>query len=168
MKMYDEQMVIKSYEQLTNILIERKMALTTMESCTAGQIVSLVTDTEGSSAVVKGAFVTYSNEAKQMQGVPAEVIDTYGIYSGETAKAMAMACRAKMSSNIGIGVTGTFGNVDPNNQDSVPGQVYFAIDLDGQVKVYERKLEAQPTRHAYKMVVAGEVVNKLLELLGEK
>ena len=76
------------YKELTLGLIRRGLTITTMESCTSGQIASLITDTEGSSAVLKGAFVTYSNEAKIMQGVPAAIIGTYGVYSAETASAM--------------------------------------------------------------------------------
>ena len=53
------------------------MTITTMESATSGQIASLITDTEGSSAILKGAFITYCNEAKIMQGVPAEILDKY-------------------------------------------------------------------------------------------
>ena len=65
------------------------MTITTMESATSGQIASLITDTEGSSAILKGAFITYCNEAKIMQGVPAEILDKYTVYSKETAEAMA-------------------------------------------------------------------------------
>ena len=46
-----------------------RILITTMESCTAGQIASLLTDTSGSSAIIEGAFVTYSNEAKIQIGV---------------------------------------------------------------------------------------------------
>ena len=93
------------YTELTLWLIRRGLTITTMESCTSGQIASLITDTEGSSAVLKGAFVTYSNEAKIMQGVPAAIIGTYGVYSAETAAAMAEACRAAYRADIGTGVT---------------------------------------------------------------
>ena len=79
------------------------MTITTMESATSGQIASLITDTEGSSAVLKGAFVTYCNEAKIMQGVPAEIIDKYTVYSTQTAEAMAKACTAVYQADIGIG-----------------------------------------------------------------
>ena len=37
-----------------------------------------MTDIEGSSAVIKGAFVTYSNEAKIMEGVPQNYVDEIG------------------------------------------------------------------------------------------
>ena len=123
---------------------------------------SLITDTEGSSAVTKGGFVTYSNEAKIMNGVPAEIIEIYGVYSKETAKAMAQACRKAYTANIGVGVTGTFGNVDPNNQDSVPGQVFFAVDIDGSVQTYERILNKQESRNAYKFAIASEIVEELI------
>ena len=66
-KKYIESEIRKDYENLTKQLIERNLTITTMESATSGQIASLITDTEGSSAVLKGAFITYSNEAKIMQ-----------------------------------------------------------------------------------------------------
>lgn len=154
---------MKEYQLLTKKLIEKKLTITTMESCTAGLLMSLITDTEGSSAVTKGGFVTYSNEAKILNGVPAETIEKYGVYSKETAEAMARACRKTYGANIGVGVTGTFGNVDPNNKDSIPGQVFFAIDMDGDVIAYERILEKQESRNAYKMAIAMEIVKELLE-----
>ena len=154
---------MKEYQLLTKKLIEKKLTITTMESCTAGLLMSLITDTEGSSAVTKGGFVTYSNEAKILNGVPEETIEKYGVYSKETAKAMAMACRKTYAANIGIGVTGTFGNVDLNNKDSIPGQVFFAIDMNGDIIAYERILEKQESRNAYKMAIAMEIVKELLE-----
>ena len=42
---------MKEYELLTKKLIEKNLTITTMESCTAGLIMSLITDTEGSSAI---------------------------------------------------------------------------------------------------------------------
>ena len=125
-----ENKIRMNYRNLTQLLISRHLTITTMESATSGQIASLITDTEGSSAVLKGAFITYCNEAKIMQGVPAEIIDKYTVYSKETAGSMAQVCRKAYNANIGIGVTGTMGNVDPANPDaSIPGQVYFAIDI---------------------------------------
>ena len=135
-KVYHEADIRNDYRKLTKLLIEKNLTITTMESATSGQIASLITDTEGSSAVLKGAFVTYCNEAKIMQGVPAEVLDTYTVYSKETAEAMTRACTEAYNADIGIGVTGTMGNIDPSNPDaSVPGQVYFAIGVKGDTVV---------------------------------
>lgn len=165
-KKYIESVIRKDYEKLTKLLIEKHMTITTMESATAGQLASLITDTEGSSAVLKGAFVTYCNEAKIMQGVPKEIIDRYTVYSKETAEAMAKACIKAYQADIGIGVTGTMGNVDPDNQaSSVPGQVYFAMGIEGNMKSYYVELEPQPTRLAYKLAIAKEIYDVLMECL---
>lgn len=156
----------KKYRTLTQTLIEKQLTITTMESATSGQIASLITDTEGSSAVLKGAFITYCNEAKIQQGVPAEVIEKYTVYSKETAKAMAKACQTAYNADIGIGVTGTMGNVDPANAEaSVPGKVYFAIAYHERTTAYECEIPPQPSRLCYKMAVAEEIVDELMQLL---
>lgn len=137
-----------------------------MESATSGQIASLITDTEGSSAVIKGAFVTYSNEAKVKQGVPAEIIEEHTVYSKETAEAMAKACLDVYNADIGIGVTGTMGNIDPANPSaSIPGQVFFAIEIGGEMHSYYIELEPQPTRLMYKLAVAKEVYDVIIRRL---
>ncbi|MBR4080397.1 MAG: CinA family protein [Clostridia bacterium] len=163
---YDESAVRARWRQITLTLIEKELTITTMESATSGQIASLITDTEGASAVMKGAFITYSNEAKILQGVPAEIIATHSVYSRETARAMAEACRRTYRASIGIGVTGTMGNVDPANAAaSVPGCVYFAIATEDATHDFFVELPPQPTRLAYKLAVADEVAAKLEKLL---
>ena len=175
MKKYIESEIRSHYQNLTKFLIERQLTITTMESATSGQLASLITDTEGSSAVLRGAFVTYSNIAKVLQGVPSEILERYTVYSRETAIAMAEACRRAYDADIGIGVTGTMGNVDPANPEaSVPGQVYFAIAMrNGSSKAdilttsYYVELAPQPTRLMYKLAVAEEIYEVLIEKLAE-
>ena len=163
-KTYQEAAIRNDYRKLTKLLIEKNLTITTMESATSGQIASLITDTEGPSAVLKWACVTYCNEAKIMQGVPAEVLDKYTVYSKETAEAMARACTEAYNADIGIGVTGTMGNIDLANPDaSVPGQVYFAIGIKGEIQSYYVELDPQPSRLAYKLAVAKEIYDALIK-----
>ena len=165
-KNYIESEIRNDYSRLTRWLIKNGLTITTMESATAGQIASLITDTEGSSAVLKGAFITYSNEAKLMQGVPEEVLDRYTVYSQETAMAMARACAEAYRADIGIGVTGTMGNADPGNLEaSIPGKVYLAVTIRGQLRSWEVEIPPQPTRLAYKLAVAKEIYDELALLL---
>jgi len=160
--------VRERYERITNRLIEEGLQISTMESCTAGLIASLLTDTEGASATMKGSFITYSNEAKIACGVPEETVGTYGVYSIETARAMAAAARAAYGADIGIGVTGSFGNVDPANADSVPGELYYAIDFKGEVISCFENLPQQENRAAYKLYAAQLVGGSLHRcLMGE-
>ena len=161
----DEATVRELYHRITLELIRRNLSITTMESCTAGLIASLITDTEGASAIMKGAFVTYSNEAKIRQGVPEEIIRRYGVYSVETAEAMAAACRSSYSADIGIGITGSFVNVDPANPDSVPGEICMAVDYRGRIDSQWKMLESRPARYAYKLAAAGCVGNMLAAIL---
>ena len=161
----DREAVREKYRTITLALIEAGRTITTMESCTAGQVASLITDTEGSSAVLYGAFVTYSNHAKARMGVPAETIDTFGVYSAETATAMARSCREIYSTDYGVGITGTFGNADPNNADSVPGEVWFAIDSAEGTPVWHCAVPPQPSRLAYKLYMADVIADQLLALL---
>lgn len=160
-----EKEVREKYEKLTKQLIEKRITITTMESCTSGQVASLITDTEGSSAIIKGAFVTYSNEAKIRQGVSASTIDKHGVYSLETASEMAQVCRAFYDADIGVGITGSFGNPDPNNEDSVPGEVYFAIATRKGTDSFFYKVPQQPSRLSYKLYMADKVVEKLFGAL---
>ena len=163
--MINESAVRHEYETLTRTLIERNITITTMESCTSGQIASLITDTEGSSEIFKGAYITYSNYAKIKNGVPKQIIDTYGVYSSETATAMAEVCRASYDSDIGIGVTGSFGNIDPDNHDSIPCEVYFAIATKERTKSYYCKVPVQNSRFDYKLYIADLIVKELFTIL---
>lgn len=162
---YDENEIRNRFSAITKKLIEKNLTVTTMESCTSGLIASLITDTEGASSVIKGAFITYSNEGKILQGVPAETIETFGVYSSETAEAMAKACRKSYGADIGIGMTGTFGNIDPKNPDSAEGVIYFSIDTVEKNSVFMRKLPRQSSRFAYKIAAAGEVAEMLEEMI---
>ena len=165
-KNYDENEIRADYRRLTLLLIEKELTLTTMESVTGGQIASLITDTEGSSAVLKGAFVTYSNEAKILQGVARETVERFSVYSEETAAEMARACAEAYGADVGIGVTGTAGNTDPANPGaSVPGELYFAIGISGDVRSRFVRLPPQPDRLAFKLAAAKEIFDALWERL---
>lgn len=114
-------------------LRELKVTVCTMESCTSGALVSAMTDIPGASSVIHESYVTYSNQAKMKHGVPIDVINTYSVYSHNTALAMASACTRLPGEYqvIGIGVTGTLSNIDPYNEMcSTIGEVFYAIELD--------------------------------------
>ncbi len=159
-----EKDIRERYKRLTELLIEKGLYISTMESCTGGLIASLITDTEGASAIMKGAFVTYSNEAKIMQGVDRNIIEKNGVYSAETARAMALACKRTYHSDIGIGVTGTMRNTDPANPYGIPGRAYFAIALDNEI--YDHVISYdEPDRFKCKQIIAAGVEKELTKLL---
>ena len=82
---------------------------------------------------------------------------------------MARAAREAFQSDIAIGVTGTMGNVDPENSpSSFPGQVWFAISTEDREVICFKNVEPQPSRSMYKMEVAGLIADELLKLSFEK
>ena len=165
MQMEEERSIRAAYEKITRILIKKGLTITAMESCTAGFLASLLTDTEGASQVLHGACVTYSNEAKILAGVPADVIEKYSVYSKETAAAMASACRKMFHADIGVGITGSFSNTDPANPvASVPGEVYFAIDTNAGSRTFFKRLPVGVSRLESKFSAAQAVAEELMKL----
>ena len=73
-------------------LIASHTTISTMESCTSGLIASLITDTEGASAIFPGGYVTYLNETKVLVGVDPSVIEIHGVYSPECAAQYKKTC----------------------------------------------------------------------------
>lgn len=116
--------------RLTSALIDGKMKISAMESCTGGLFASNITDYEGASAIFRGSFVTYSNEGKIAAGVPEMIITEFGVYSPETAYSMARAARRNTGSGIAVGITGSYANPDPENPDSVTGEIYAGIESE--------------------------------------
>lgn len=161
----DHRSINKLYNMITQTLKDKGLTITTMESCTSGLVASLLTNIEGSSKVLKGAFVTYCNEAKIQQGVPRETIEEYGVYSSRTALDMAEACRTAYGADIGIGITGTASNVDSHNPDSVSNVVYFAIVMDSVKYAFMFDTPEYDNRLRWKIVVARRIGEQLLRIL---
>ena len=147
-------------------LIDTHTTVSTMESCTSGMIASTITDTEGASAIFPGGYVTYLNETKIFIGVEEEIIRKYGVYSKECAEEMVRTVQEKMHTDIAIGITGTTGNIDPNNADSMQGVVYFCIRVKDKENTFEVHAEvAGMNRHEIKQMHTDMVFEKLQTLV---
>lgn len=93
-------------EEIVHYLITNHISISTMESCTGGLLASLITDIPDASTILKFSAVTYSTEYKIKMGVSKEVIDTYTVYSEETAREMAKKISDFTDSDLGVGITG--------------------------------------------------------------
>ena len=88
------------------------------------------------------------------------------MYSKECAEAMAKTAQAKLGTNIAIGITGTTGNIDPNNADSVQGQAFFCIRVKDQTYSFEiREDVTGKSRHEIKQRYAERVFAELEHLI---
>ena len=150
---------------VVNLLIEKKMTIATMESCTGGFVASSITDIDGSSSVLKFSAVTYSNEYKIKMGVSKDIIDKYSVYSMNVAREMAKKISNFASSDIGVGITGKINRVDENNLFGDDNKIYYAIYDKNSDKYYEYELIAiNDTRLNNKKYIMENISKSLLEI----
>ena len=100
----------KQSEILFHNCLEKKLTVTTAESCTGGMIASSIVSVSGSSAIFKSSVVTYSNEMKsKILNIPLKSINENGAVSKVIAYTMAYNVLDLMNSDISIAVTGIAG-----------------------------------------------------------
>lgn len=126
----DRELPHEIYEQAQTVIHlaqERQVHISTAESCTGGLIGGALTAVPGSSAVVEGGVISYSNEVKHhVLAVPQDDLDTFGAVSSEVAAAMAQGSRKAIGSDIALSVTGIAGPGGGSPEKPV-GTVWFGI-----------------------------------------
>ena len=154
-------------EEIVKILTEQNKTVSTMESCTGGALANAITNIPGASEILKFSAVTYSNEFKMKMGVPKEIIDTYSVYSIETAIEMSKKISEFTNSNYGIGITGKLNRVDPHNLSGDDNStVYFNIYNKDNNTNYNGSLKVtKETRKENKEEVINLIVDKLYEII---
>ena len=117
----------KQSEILFHNCLEKKLTITTAESCTGGMIASSIVSVSGSSAIFKSSVVTYSNEMKsKILNIPLKSINENGAVSKVIAYTMAYNVLNLMNSDISIAVTGIAGPGGGSKNKPV-GLVYIGI-----------------------------------------
>ena len=124
------------YPKAVKALSKKKMTVSTAESCTGGLISKLFTDVPGSSAVLNGGIVAYTNDVKMnVLGISPETIENHTEISFECAAEMAECTRKLFGSDIGISTTGFAGPTGGNENDPV-GTVYVGFSTKNELTVY--------------------------------
>ncbi|MCE3232642.1 MAG: CinA-like protein [Rickettsiaceae bacterium] len=128
--------ITKKSEQLLKALRNKKLKISTAESCTGGLLSVALTEIPGSSEVFERGFVTYSNESKiELLTVPTFFIDEFGAVSRETAIAMAEGTLLMSKAQIGISITGVAGP-DGGTETKPVGTVFIACAYKDQNTIY--------------------------------
>ena len=124
----------KTAGNVVQLLVGKGKKIACAESCTGGLISAAITSVSGSSAVMDMSICTYAISAKErFIGVPAAIIDKYGVVSAETAAAMAEGVRKTAGSDIGISVTGIAGPTGAEPGKPV-GTVYIGLSVAGNTQ----------------------------------
>jgi nicotinamide-nucleotide amidase len=118
----------------------RGLTVATAESCTGGLVAAALTEIPGSSDVVDGGYVTYSDRFKQdVLYVPDKILAEHGAVSRETAIAMAQGVIAQADPDLAVAITGIAGPGGGSAAKPV-GLVHFAgATHDGDVVAREER-----------------------------
>lgn len=118
-------------------LIDANLSITAVESLTAGLFQSTLGSVSGVSAVFPGGFVTYANEVKhQLVNVPQDIIDTDGVVSEATAKAMALGAQQQLQTDVAVSFTGVAG---PDKLEGQPaGTVWIGLAYRQQAPIAQQ------------------------------
>lgn len=127
----------------------------TAESCTGGMIAAALTSVPGSSVVLNGGIVSYTNPVKHRQlGVAQKTLDEQGAVSRETACEMARGAQTALSTDLAVSVTGIAGPGGAEPGKPV-GTVWIGLacgtEVDARVFHFEGNraaIRAQTVEHA--------------------
>lgn len=120
---------------VSKMLIEKKLTISTAESCTGGLVSATLINYPGISSVFMEGCVTYSNESKiNRLGVNPNTLEEYGAVSEETAREMAKGIAKNFNTNVAISTTGIAGP-EGGMSDKPVGLVYIGIYINGKTTV---------------------------------
>lgn len=144
---------------LGKLLTQKKLTLSTAESCTGGKISETITSVAGSSAYFRGGVVTYATDTKiTLLKVNPTTIQNHSVVSKEVAEEMALGVQKLLQTDFAIATTGNAGP-SKGDADATVGTVCFALATPNGV-ISEEFNFGQPRQK-----VIDRAVNKGLELL---
>ena len=136
-KIYTTDPSITLEQSIVELLAGNGMTVTCAESCTGGMIASRLVNVPGASAVLKEAFVTYSNKAKRTYlDVKKSTLKKHGAVSEETALEMARGGCINTRADACIAVTGIAGP-DGGSDEKPVGLVYIGCSVAGKTIAQE-------------------------------
>jgi len=139
-------------EAVVKTLREQGLTLFTAESCTGGLAAKEITDVSGSSCVLKGGVVSYTNEIKEgLLGVSPEIIARYTEVSEACAAEMAEGARRLSGADLGISSTG-YAEGGEGVPEGMAGVVFVALSHKDGTRV-ERLTLTGNREHVRKLAV---------------
>ena len=147
-----------------DLLSQKKLTVSTAESCTGGSVAQLLTSKSGSSAYYFGSIVSYSNKAKSnLLGVCEYDLKNYGAVSQQVVEQITKGVREKLNTDYGLATSGIAGPTGGTEEKPV-GTIWIAVA--SAEKVISKKLNLGYNREQNIHVSSISVLNLLrLELL---
>ena len=129
------------YKKILIRLINKKITLSTAESCTGGLLSYSFTKNNGSSSIFHGGYVTYSNKSKITDlNVKKMTLNKYGAVSKETAMEMVNGLYKKNKTKICISTTGIAGPKG-GTQEKPIGLIFIGIRFNGETIIIKKNFK---------------------------
>jgi nicotinamide-nucleotide amidase len=149
---------------LAEILNERKLTISTAESCTGGELAKMITSNSGSSKHFIGGIVPYATDKKiEILKVSKETVDQFTVVSEQVASEMAKGCQKLFDTDISLSTTGVAGPGKGEDGKEV-GTVFYTIrikDKESTSKLYMPHLD----RLDFMYFVSQKILQDLVGLL---
>lgn len=125
-------------QEAVGILLKKKnLSLAVAESCTGGLLSHLLTNPPGSSDYFFAGLVPYRIEAKvRLAGIEEGFFREHEVVSGDVALFLARNARLKLSTDLGLGLTG-FAGPGGGTSFAPVGTVYIALSSREKEEVQE-------------------------------
>ncbi|WP_313717517.1 nicotinamide-nucleotide amidohydrolase family protein, partial [Kaistella carnis] len=151
-------------EILKGILDEKKLTVSTAESCTGGELSRLLTSISGSSTYFLGGIVAYDYHKKiEILGVSEKTIQDKTVVSEEVAQEMSLGAQKLFKTNISLSTTGVSGpNSDEFNNEI--GTAFYSIRVNDFEKINRLHLP-HFERNDFANFVSQRVLQDLVEIL---
>ncbi|NIF06887.1 CinA family nicotinamide mononucleotide deamidase-related protein [Chryseobacterium sp. Tr-659] len=149
---------------LAEMLTDRKLTISTAESCTGGELAKMITSVSGSSKYFLGGMIAYATEKKvRILNVSQETVNRFTVVSEEVAQEMAKGCQELFGTDISLSTTGVAGPGKGEDGKDI-GTVFYTIrihDKEVTSKLYMPHLE----RVDFMDFVSQKVIQDLVSLL---
>ncbi|MBD8080981.1 CinA family nicotinamide mononucleotide deamidase-related protein [Chryseobacterium caseinilyticum] len=150
---------------LAEILAEKKLTLSTAESCTGGELAKLITSNPGSSKYFLGGIIPYDTQKKiDILNVKKDTVDQHTVVSEEVASEMASGCQILFKTDISLSTTGVAGPGKGEDGKDI-GLVYYSIKVGDKIhnsKLYMPHLERLDFMHFTAQKVIQDLVSMLI------
>ncbi len=139
------------------------LTVATAEACTGGLIAKLITDVSGSSAVLEGGIVAYSNTVKvSVLGVSPESLGKFGAVSEQAAAEMADGARRVCGATIAVASTGIAGPAGGTPEKPV-GTVCIAVSSEKHSETVKINFPENAGRDAIRYMAADAALSLVLK-----
>ena len=151
-------------EILKEILDQKKLTVSTAESCTGGELSRLLTSISGSSTYFLGGIVAYDYHKKiEILGVSEKTILEKTVVSQEVAQEMSLGAQKLFKTNICLSTTGVSGPASDEFNNEI-GSVFYSIRINEFEKTNRLHLP-HFERNDFVNFVSQRILQDLVEIL---